>query len=258
MNQNKLSFESENRNIDWLSITFPFLDQETREKKIQFFDFIEFLVFLETKSFTIEYLGDTEYRRIQFPISQLLDFQGRTHSTYQIGKLKDFFEKLQTKRVMEVFGDDKYASLVAVPKLVLQKHQRKVICESFVVDALFNYTYPYCFSNLLKKNDKKVSKLELFVRQHLILSVVQTQSIEKSISVSDLINLYPSTLSNQDKALVRVYLIDSLESLIKDNILESEVSYSQNSSSQFLPTTVQELKEKRINFTSLRLIEIIK
>jgi hypothetical protein len=97
--------------------------QSFTERK-NFVSFLQFLVYTQNLDFTKNYLGFTSCRRVVFRLQDFLKYQKPTVKStnyYQLKKLIDFFDELQANSLIKFFTDNAYRSLVAIPKIKLEK-----------------------------------------------------------------------------------------------------------------------------------------
>jgi hypothetical protein len=74
--------------------------------------------------YEIGFLGTTSYRLVVFRVQDFLKYQNSTVKStnyYQLKKLIDFFDELQTNSLIKSFTDREYRSLVTIPEVKLQK-----------------------------------------------------------------------------------------------------------------------------------------
>lgn len=115
---------------------------------LQFFNYAQYL------DFERESLGNIMYRKVFFQLQDFFKIQNsevKSITHYQLGKIKDFFEKLQTGLFVTSFSDQYFQSLVVLPQVPFEKDS-KLKCwigKVWVVEKLFFYQYtlqmPYLF-----------------------------------------------------------------------------------------------------------------
>ena len=86
---------------------------------------------------------------------------------YQLEKIKNFLQQLQTEVFLTSFDDTHFQSLVAIPQVKLHKcpKQKYWIGRVWLVEELFYYSYPFYLPNFFKQ---KLTKDELEVRVKFI------------------------------------------------------------------------------------------
>ena len=143
--------------------------------------FLQFLNYAQHLDFEIESLGGILYRQVTFKLRDFLEFQNPTvkpTNYYQLQKIKNFLQQLQTGVFLSSFDDTYFQSLVAIPQVKLEKSlkQKYWIARVWLLEELFYYEYP--FSN-----------------------------IEKVFFIQEFLNSYPSVISNQQKNNIKKYFI---------------------------------------------------
>jgi len=99
----------------------PVIDRKT------FFTLLQFLVYAQNLDYEIDSLGSTYYRQVIFRVQDFLKYQNSTIKStnyYQLKKLIDFFDQLQTKSLIKSFTDTEYRNLVTIPEVRLQKSKK--------------------------------------------------------------------------------------------------------------------------------------
>lgn len=71
-----------------------------------------------------EALGSTTYRQVIFQVKDFLDYQKKFNNYYQLKKLIEFFDELQTNSLIKFFNDKEYGSLVIIPEAALTKRRQ--------------------------------------------------------------------------------------------------------------------------------------
>lgn len=96
---------------------------EEGERK-NFFMLLQFLSYAQNLDYEIRVLGSTSYRQLIFQVKDFLKYQKNPNNYYQLKKLMEFFDKLQTNSLIKFFSDKKYLSLVTIPEVVLTKEKQ--------------------------------------------------------------------------------------------------------------------------------------
>ena len=102
----------------------------------------------------------SKYRKFTFPLRDFLNYMGNSRpvNNYQVSKLKEFFNLLQTKFVLESFQSDCYRSLVSIPETKVYKSSKDNnmwFAEVWIADELFEYLCPFLCRDYFKDNLKK-------------------------------------------------------------------------------------------------------
>jgi len=93
----------------------PYIDRKN------FFTLLQFLVYAQNLDYEIDSLGSTYYRRVIFRVQDFLKYTKEAGNYYQLKKLVEFFDELQTNSLIKFFSDTKYRSLVTIPEVELDK-----------------------------------------------------------------------------------------------------------------------------------------
>ena len=181
--------------------------------------FLQFLTYVQDLDFEIEYLGGIPYRQVIFKFRDFLEFQNpmvKSTNHYQLEKIKNFLQQLQTEVFLTSFDDTYFQSLVVIPQVKLHKcpKQKYWIGRVWLVQELFYYSYPFYLPNFFKQ---KLTKDELEVRVKFI-QVFHSISIEKKFFIQEFLSSYSSVISNQRANNIKKYFIQ-LVKLFKDRDL---------------------------------------
>ena len=74
--------------------------------------------------FEIKYINQIFYRVVGFRLQDFLRFQNKLNNQYQLRKVKEFFEQIQTGILLTSFSDKYFQSLVAIPLVKFEKIQK--------------------------------------------------------------------------------------------------------------------------------------
>ena len=184
----------------------------------KFCTLLQFLVYAQTLNYKIDSLGTTSYRLVQFRVQDFLKYTKLSSNYYQLKKLIEFFDELQTNSLIKFFSNQKYRSLVTIPEVNLQKgKQNSWTVEVWIADELFYYAHPFLLPDLFQV---KLTKLQLEVQVHVIrtFSSFDTQKI---FYVEEFLQAYPSTLNNQQITSVKRYFIQLMEIFEEHQLIES-------------------------------------
>jgi len=184
----------------------------------KFCTLLQFLVYAQTLNYKIDSLGTTSYRLVQFRVQDFLKYTKLSSIYYQLKKLIEFFDELQTNSLIKFFSNQKYRSLVTIPEVNLQKgKQNSWTVEVWIADELFYYAHPFLLPDLFQV---KLTKLQLEVQVHVIrtFSSFDTQKI---FYVEEFLQAYPSTLNNQQITSVKRYFIQLMEIFEEHQLIES-------------------------------------
>ena len=81
----------------------------------KFCTLLQFLVYAQTLNYKIDSLDTTSYRLVQFRVQDFLKYTKLSSNYYQLKKLIEFFDELQTNSLIKFFSNQKYRSLVTIP-----------------------------------------------------------------------------------------------------------------------------------------------
>ena len=155
----------------------------------KFCTLLQFLVYAQTLNYKIDSLGTTSYRLVQFRVQDFLKYTKLSSNYYQLKKLIEFFDELQTNSLIKFFSNQKYRSLVTILEVNLQKgKQNSWTVEVWIADELFYYAHPFLLPDLFQV---RITKLQLEVQVHVIrtFSSFDTQKI---FYVEEFLQAYPS------------------------------------------------------------------
>ncbi len=159
----------------------------------KFCTLLQFLVYAQTLNYKIDSLGTTSYRFVQFRVQDFLKYTKLSFNYYQLKKLIEFFDELQTNSLIKFFSNQKYRSLVTIPEVNLQKgKQNSWTVEVWIADEFFYYAHPFLLPDLFQG---KLTKLQLEVQTYVIrtFSSFDTQKI---FYLKEFFQAYPLTLNN--------------------------------------------------------------
>ena len=127
----------------------------------KFCTLLQFLVYAQTLNYKIDSLGTTSYRLVQFRVQDFLKYTKLSSNYYQLKKLIEFFDELQTNSLIKFFSNQKYRSLVTIPEVNLQKgKQNSWTVEVWIADELFYYAHPFLLPDLFQV---KLNCMDLFL-----------------------------------------------------------------------------------------------
>ena len=86
------------------------------------------------------FLGSTSYRQFRFPVQYFLKYKKESDNYYQLKKLIEFFDQLQSNSFIKFFSDTQYRSLVIISEVQLEKSRRNSqIAKVWIAEELFYY-----------------------------------------------------------------------------------------------------------------------
>ena len=180
---------------------------EEGERK-KFFMLLQFLSYAQNLDSERGALGSTSYRQVLFQVKDFLNYQKKSNNYYQLKKLIEFFDELQTNSLIKFFSDKEYRSLVTIPEVVLTKGKHNCwVGRVWISEELFRYTHPFILPNLITK---KLTKHEVEV-QFKVIQVFSSVNIAKTFWIQDFFEDYSVKLTNQQKTKMKNYFIECLQ-----------------------------------------------
>lgn len=144
---------------------------------------------------------------------------------YQIKKTIQFLDNLPNNSLIKFFSDTRYRSLVTIPEVVLDKGLDNCwVAEVWIAEELFYYAHPFLFPKLL---NRKLTKHQFDITFYFVQRF-SSVDVEKIFFIEDFLNQYASTLSNQKKTDMKRYFIELVQSLEKNNLIESKYKVFNN------------------------------
>nr|UDP55598.1 hypothetical protein orf117 [Schizostauron trachyderma] len=109
---------------------------------------LQFLTYAQHLNFQIESLGGISYRQVTFKVRDFIKLQNPTVKStnhYQLKKIKEFIQQLQTEFFITSFDNNHFQSLVAIAisQVKLQKSPKHKywVGRVWLVEELFYLTY---------------------------------------------------------------------------------------------------------------------
>lgn len=191
--------------------------------------FLQFLNYAQNLNFKTEYLGGVTYRQVVFKVRDFLEFQNpmvTSTNHYQLKKIKNFLQQLQTGLFLTSFGDTYFQSLVAIPQVKLNKcpKQKYWIGRVWLVEEFFYHSYPFYLPDFFQQ---KLTKDEFQVR-FKFFQVFHSVSIEKEFFIQEFLSSYPSTISNQRINNIKKYFIQLVQFFKEHDLIEDSYKIISN------------------------------
>ena len=159
----------------------------------KFCTLVQFLVYAQTLNYKIDSLGTTSYRLVQFRVQDFLKYTKLSSNYYQLKKLIEFFDELQTGILITSFSDIHFQSLIAVPLVNFTKVQKFWVGRVWLAQELFYYRYPFHLPDFFQQKLKK----DQFEVQVQVFKTFSSESIDKVFLIKEFFQNYTSRLSNQ-------------------------------------------------------------
>jgi len=202
-----------------------YIQSEIKSDSRKFVMLIQFLNYAQHLDFEIKYIDQISYRVVQ----DFLRFQNKYNNQYQLTKVKEFFEEVQTGILLTSFSDNYFQSLVAIPLVKFQKIQKFWVGRVWLAEELFYYKYPFFLPDFFKT---KLTKDQFEVRVEVI-KVFHSVDITKTFLIQQFLDSY-STVSNQRINKIKKNFIELVQILQEYDLIESNYKIISNGS--FLDT----------------------
>ena len=195
------------------------IDYKFVKEKQHLITLLRLLVYLKKLNYDTKSLR-SKFRRYIFPFSDFLKYNNQAPNSYQVNKLKTFFELVKQNFVIESFSDQDYRMLVTIPEVFVYKSEQNIlIVEIWIAEDLFDYLHPFLFSDIFRQKLNKHQFQVLFD----ILQTYSSNDIRKEFNISQFLDNYPSVLSNQQKKQIQEYFIHYLKVLHQEGKLQDKV-----------------------------------
>ena len=206
-----------------------------------FWNLLQFLVYVQELSYQTDYLGDIQYRQVTFPVQHFLEYKKESNNYYQVKKILQFFDELQTNSMIKFFTNNYYRSLVTIPDVKLfPGKQNRWTAEVWIAEELFYYAHPFFFPDFFQQ---KLTKHEFEVLFKVIQTFTSEENLEKVFSIKDYFKNYQSTLNNSQKIKIKNYFIQVIQQLKEDDLIENNYKIIREGH----PFNTNKLTSKNIN-----------
>ena len=99
---------------------------------------LQFLVCVQELSYQTNYLEDIQYRQVTFPVQHFLEYKKESNNYYQVKKILQFFDELQTNSMIKFFTNNYYRSLITIPDVKLfPGKQNRWTAKVWIAEELF-------------------------------------------------------------------------------------------------------------------------
>ena len=127
-------------------------------------------------------------------MKDFLEYQKKSNNYYQLKKLTEFFDELQTNSLIKFSNDKEYRSLVTIPKGALTKgKQNCLVRRVWITKELSRHSHSFILPNLITK---KLTKHGVKV-QFKVIQVFSSVNIAKTFWIKDFFEGYSVKLTNQ-------------------------------------------------------------
>lgn len=197
----------------------------TPSERKTFWDLLQFLGYVQELSYQTDYLGDIQYRLVTFPVKNFLQYKNESNNHYQMKKILQFFDELQTNSLIQYFTDNYYRSLITIPDVkVFPGKQSRWTAEVWIAEELFYYAHPFLFPDFFQK---KLTKHQFEVQFHVI-QIFASKDLEKVFFIKDYFKNYPSTLNNSQKTKIKNYFIEVIQILKEYDLIDNNYKLIQD------------------------------
>jgi ribosomal protein S24E len=193
------------------------IQSEIKTDPIKLIALLQFVNYAQSLDYEIKDFDDVSYRVVTFKLQDFLQFQNRSNNKYQLKKIKDFFEELQTDILITSFSSKFYQSLVAVPLVRFDTINKFCVAKVWLVKELFYYQYPFFLPNFF---NTKLTNDEFNVRFKFIQTFTSV-NMEKVFLIEEFLTNYPAIISNQRRNNIKKYFIELVKELKDSNLIES-------------------------------------
>lgn len=183
----------------------------------QFCIFLQFILYLENLNYIKDSLGDTTYRLFQFRVADFMKYIKRSYNTYQLKKLIQFLESIQSNSSIKFFSNQEYRSLITIPNITLKKESKYWVASLWVLDDLFIHLHPFMLPGLLQD---RLTKLQLEV-QAFIIKNFGCRGVKKTFRIEEFLENRTSKLNSNTKKRLKIYFLELLQNFEKENLIES-------------------------------------
>lgn len=222
MRQNQISTSSLNSHY-----ICPANDFQTVHGRRNFFNLLQFLVYIQDLDYTTDKLGSTSYRLYVFTVKDLVKYMNPNvcpTNYYQFKKVLLFLGELQKNSIIESFSDTEYRSLVTIPELKLSKSAKTGwTAQVWVAEELFYYSHPFILPHI--QNKKTIDEFEV---QFKMIEIFSSIHIEKVFLVKDFLDSYPSVIRNSRITNIKCEFIKWVKLFIECNIIDNNYKIIQN------------------------------
>ena len=130
--------------------SISYIQSEIKSESRKFVRLIQFLNYAQHLDFEIKYLDTISYRVVGFRFQDFLRFQNKYNNQYQLRKVKEFFEEVQTGILLPSFRDNYFQSFVAILLVKFHKIQKFWVGRGWLAEELFYSKYPFRFPYFFK------------------------------------------------------------------------------------------------------------
>jgi hypothetical protein len=235
------------------SFNSDYIKTEIKTDPTKFIMLLQFVNYAQSLDYEIKYIEEFSYRVVSFRLQDFLQLQNLSNNNYQLKKIKDFFEELQTDIYITSFSSTFYQSLVAVPLVRFYKIKKFWVAKVWLIEELFYYQYPFFLPNFF---NTKLTRDEFNVRFKFIQTFTSV-NLEKVFLIEEFLTNYPAAISNQRKNNIKKYFLELVRELKDSNLIESNYKIIMKGCSISVnELTTQNISEGFIIYEKLNLISV--
>lgn len=199
------------------------LDFQMVKEKKHLITLLRLLVYVSDLNYEVQSLR-AKFRHFQFPLRDFLQFNNQSSSSYQLNKLKEFFDLVRQNFVIESFYDSHYRMLVTIPEVYLDQDKigSELIVDIWIAEELFDYFHPFLFPEFSKFFDERLNDRQFQVAFEIIKNF-SSHDVRKEFDIQKFLDQYPSKLNGSQKKEIKIYFGDYLRLLEKEGKIHHQV-----------------------------------
>nr|WAK84823.1 hypothetical protein [Amicula sp. isolate GU52X-4 cfCalB7] len=165
-----------------------------------FIHFLKLLQFTLNLTSTVNWLGNSGFRKYVFEIRDFVNFERSSDkpvNNYQLTNVHKFLQDLETLQqelILRTFTDKEFRRIAAIPKMSDKKVERTWVTRIWIYQELFVYQYPFQLPNLFPP-DLSGYKFDM---RFEILKVFCSVNLEKELKIDEFLQFYRGRGRNGD------------------------------------------------------------
>jgi hypothetical protein len=195
------------------------MDFKLIQEKQHLITLLRLLAFVKKLEYITKSLT-SEFRQYKFPLRNFLNYNNLNTNSYQVKKIKSFFDLVKNNFIIESFSDKHYRMLVTVPEVSVSKSEENILMVNiWIADELFDYLHPFLFDDFFQQ---KLTKHEFQVLFEII-KIYSSIDIRKEFNIQRFIENYPTSLNNKQKKQIKEFFIHYLKILHQEGKIQDKV-----------------------------------
>jgi hypothetical protein len=195
------------------------MDFKLIQEKQHLITLLRLLAFVKKLEYITKSLT-SEFRQYKFPLRNFLNYNNLNTNSYQVKKIKSFFDLVKNNFIIESFSDKHYRMLVTVPEVSVSKSKENILMVNiWIADELFDYLHPFLFDDFFQQ---KLTKHEFQVLFEII-KIYSSIDIRKEFNIQRFIENYPTSLNNKQKKQIKEFFIHYLKILHQEGKIQDKV-----------------------------------